>query len=98
MSSQTKITISIYYFVDNFFNNKNYFFESNEFDFILYVYFINVFIKIIFVRNNNKQIVKISRNFRFDYFIEINYFNVFFVNENVENLIMKMSRFIHKTL
>ena len=89
VSLQAKITISIYYFVNNFFKNKNYFFESNEFDFTLYVYFINIFIKIILVRNNNKQIVKISRNFCFDHLIEINYFNIFFVSENVENLIIK---------
>ena len=88
--------ISIHYLVDNIFNDRNYFFESNEIELILYVHFMNIFIEIIFVRNDDKQTVKISRNYRLDYFIELDYSNAFFVNDDNVDLIMKTSRIIHK--
>ena len=96
VSSQSEMIISIHYFVDNIFNNRNYFFESNEIEFILYVHFMNIFIEIIFVRNDDKQIVKISRNYRLNYFIEFDYSNTFFVNDDNVDLVMKTSRIIHK--
>ena len=96
VSSQSKMIISIHYFVDNIFNDRNYFLESNETEFILYAHFMNIFIEIIFVRNDDKQTVKISRNYRLDYFIEFDYFNAYFVNDDNVDLIMKASRIIHK--
>ena len=56
----------------------------------------NIFIEVIFVRNDDKQIVKISRNYRLNYFIELDYFNAIFVNDDNVDLIIKTSRIIHK--
>ena len=88
--------ISIHYFVDNISNDRDYFFESNEIEFILYAHFMNIFIETIFVRNDDKQAVKISRNYRLNYFIEFDYSNAFFVNDDNVDLIMKTFRIIHK--
>ena len=52
--------------------------------------------QIIVVRNDNFKIVKISRNFRLKYLTKINYSNVFFFDDNVVELVMKISRSSHK--
>ena len=96
VSSQSEMIISIHYFVDNIFNDRNYFFESNEIELILYAHLMNTFIEIILVRNDDKQIVKISRNYRLDYLTEFDYSNAFFVNDDNVDLIMKASRITHK--
>ena len=62
----------------------------------MYAYLINASIQIVLIRNDNFKIVKISRNFRLKYLIEMNYSNVFFVDENIVELIMKVSRSSHK--
>ena len=49
--SHSKITFLIHYIV--IFFNKNYFFESNEFNVLFYVHLTNVNFKHIFVRNNS---------------------------------------------
>ena len=90
--------MSIYYFVDNIFIDKNYFFESNKINLTFYFYLINIFIKAIIVRNNNKQTIKIFKNFRLKYFFEINYFNVFIVNLKIVKLTIKVFCSIHKIL
>ena len=90
--------MSIYYFVNNIFINKNYFFELNKINLTLYFHLINIFTKIVIVRNNNKQTIKIFKNFRLKYFFEINYFNVFIVNSKTIELTIKTFRLIYKIL
>ena len=46
----------------------------------MYVYFINVFINVVIVRNNNNVFVKFFKNFRFDRVFEIDFFNVFYID------------------
>ena len=96
VSSQSEMIISIHYLVDNIFNDRDYLFESNETELILYAHLMNTFIEVILVRNDDKQVVKISRNYRLDYLIEFDYSNAFFVNDDNADLIMKASRITHK--
>ena len=90
--------MSIYYFVDNIFIDQDYFFKSNKTNLTLYFHLMNIFIKIVIVRNNNKQTIKIFKNFRLKYFFEINYFNIFIVNSETVELTIKVFCSIHKTL
>ena len=90
------MTIFKHYFVDAILNDKNFLFEFDDINFIIYAYLINASIQIILISNNNFKIVKISRNFRLKYLIEINYSNVFFVDENIIELIMKTFRSLYK--
>ena len=96
ISLDSKMTIFIYYLANAIFNDRDFFFEFDNINFIMYVYLINASIQTILIRNDNFKIVKISRNFRLKYLIEINYSNVFFVDENIVELIMKISRSSHK--
>ena len=73
-----------------------FFFEFDNINFTMYAHLINASIQIVLIRNDNFKIVKISRNFRLKYLIEMNYSNVFFVDENIVELIMKVSRSSHK--
>ena len=96
VSSQSEMIISIHYLVDNISNDRDYLFESNETEFILYAHLMNIFIEAILVRNDDKQAVKISRNYRLDYLTELDYSNAFFVNDDNVDLTMKASRTTHK--
>ena len=71
--------ISIHYLVDNIFNDRDYLFESNETELILYAHLMNISIETILVCNDDKQAVKISRNYRLNYLTELDYSNAFFV-------------------
>ena len=88
--------MSIYYFVNSIFINKNYSFKLNKINLTFYFHLINIFTKIVIVRNNNKQTIKIFKNFRLKHFFEINYFNVFIVNSKTIELIIKVFRSIYK--
>ena len=88
--------MSIYYFADSIFIDKNYFFESNKINLTLYSHLMNIFTKTIIVRNNNKQTIKIFKNFRLKHFFEMNYFNAFIVSSKIVELIIKAFRLIYK--
>ena len=91
-----ELVFSMHYTIVSF--DRNYFFESNELKFSLYVHLINFNIKQIIVRNENNQIVHIFRNYRVDHIIEINYINVFQIHvdeiNHVVDLILR--RFVQK--
>ena len=76
---------------------KFFFFEFNNINFTIYTHLINALIQIVLIRNDNFKIVKISRNFRLKYLIEMNYSNVFFVDDNIVKLIIKTSYSSHKS-
>ena len=96
MSSNSKMTILIYHFVDAIFNDKNFLFEFDDINLTMYVHFMNSSTQIIVVRNDNFKIVKIFRNFRLKYLTKMNYSNVFFVDNDVVELIIKTSRSSYK--
>ena len=85
MSLNSKMTIFIYHFIDAIFNDKIFFFEFNDINFTMYVYFINSLTQIIVIRNNNLKVVKISRNFRLKYLTKINYSNFFSLTTTSSN-------------
>ena len=75
---------------------KKILFELNvDFNFSIYVYFVDIFTIFIFVRNNENQLIKIFKNFRFNRIFEINFFNVFYINndKNIKLFIVKKLKF-----
>ena len=96
MSSNSKMTIFIYYFVDAILNDKIFFFEFDDINLTMYAHFMNSSTQIIVVRNDNLKVVKIFRNFRLKYLTKMNYSNVFFFDDDVVELTIKISRSSHK--
>ena len=97
LSSRTQLIIIVHDFFDELFVNRDFLFEFDDIEFILYAHFVDFFIKIILITNNTNVSIKISRNFRLKKFVELNYFNVFHVDEqNVIELIVRMSIREHK--
>ena len=97
LSSRNQLIISIHQLNDELFNNRDFFFESNNIDFIFYVHLIDSFIKTILIFNDTNQIIKISRNFRLNKLIKIDYSHVFHVDENfVKKLIVHHFKIIHQ--
>ena len=90
------MTIFIHHFVDVIFNDRDFFFEFDNINFTIYAYLMNASIQVVLIRNDNFKVVKILRHFRLKYLIEMNYSNVFFVNENIVELIIKISRSSYK--
>ena len=57
VSFRSEIQISIYYI---FLLNRDFFFKFNNNQLLFYVYFVNIFIIFVIVKNKFDQIVKIS--------------------------------------
>ena len=97
LSSRNQLIISVHQLNDELFDDRDFFFESNDIDFILYAHLIDFFIKTILIFNDTNQIIKIFRNFRLNKLIEIDYSHVFHVDENfVKKLIVRHSKIIHQ--
>ena len=97
LSSRAQLIIVVHNLFDELFVNRDFFFEFDDIEFILYAHFVDFFIKIILITNNTNVSIKISRNFRLKKFVELNYFNVFHVDEqNVIELTVRMSTREHK--
>ena len=97
VSSHAELTISIHNV--NLSKNRNFLFESDDdIELNIYVYMINAIITIILIRNDKNVSIKISKNYRFEHVIEIDFFNVFHIEEfeNVKHLIIKKFKFIHQ--
>ena len=95
VSSQTKLTVFIHNIV---FSNCNYIFEFENANFAIYAHVVNVNIKIILIKNNSNFFMKISRNFRLENLIKMNYFNTYLIDFSVAKLALKRFKFDHKTL
>ena len=93
------MTILIHHFVDELLVNRDFLFESDESNLILYVHIIDVDIKTVLTINDSNSAVKISRNFRLDKLIELNFSQTYHLDEdeNVVELIKRKSKFEHKT-
>lgn len=95
--SRAKMSIVVYY--SNISKNRDFLFESkNNISLAFYVDIIDFFIKTIIARNNINKSMQISRNYRLDYIIEIDYSNVFLIsaNKNIRNFIVKESKTIYQ--
>ena len=99
LSSRNQMTIFIHHFVDELLVNRDFLFESDESNFILYVHIVDVDIKVVLIINDSNHVVKISRNFRLDKLIEFDFSQIYHLNEdeNVVELIKRKSKFEHKT-
>ena len=93
-----ELIFSMHYIIVLF--DRNYLFESNEFNFSFYVHLINFIFKHIVVRNENNQTIHIFRNCRVDYMIKIDFINVFQIHvddvNQIVDLIFRRSIQIHK--
>ena len=99
ISLYSKITVFIYYAILS--NIKNFLFElTNNVNFILFVYIINASIFVVIIKNNNKNFIQISRNFKLKRIIELNFLNVFQMavknSHNVKFLTVKKFKFTHQ--
>ena len=89
---------SMHYITVSF--DRDYLFESNEFNLSFYAHLINFNFKHIVVRNENNHAIHISRNCRVDHMIEINFINVFQIHvddvNQIVDLILRRSIQTHK--
>ena len=76
ISFHTNMIIVVYH-VELSIIKKNFFESNDNFNFILYVYFVDAFIKFIIVRNDKNLSIMIFKNFRFDEIFEIHFFKRF---------------------
>ena len=98
LSLRNQLTISIHQLNDKLFDDRDFFFELNDTNFILYAHMINFFIKAILIFNNTNQIIKIFKNFRLSKLIEFDYFHAFYIDndENFAELIARLFKSAHK--
>ena len=93
--------ILLIYINDIVLNNRNFLFEFDNLNVLLYVYLININFKNIFVKNNNNKTIQISRNYRINRMIKLNFSNVFQMhvdeNNDVAKLAMKKSFLKYKS-
>ena len=99
LSSRIQLIVIIHDFFDNLSFDYNFFFESNDIELILYVYFVDFFTKIILITNNIDQSIKISRNFWLNKLVKLDYFHAFQIQKkNVVELITRILTREHKFL
>lgn len=91
---QSKVFVKIYYL---FIFDCNYFFEFKKILYlIVYIYLVNVFIKVVLIQNKLNNLVYISRNYRLDKLIKIDYSYMYFIEnkkEEIWNLVAKQLKF-----
>ena len=91
ISSHNELMLSMHYTTMSF--DRNYFFESNEFNLSLYVHLIDFTFKHIVVRNESNQTMHIFRNCRIDHMIEIDFVNAFQIHvdetEEIVDLVLR---------
>ena len=79
VSFQSKIIISVHHTIIS--TNKDFLFESDEFNLSLYVHIINSKIKNIVIQNDNVKTVHISKNCKLNHIMKFDYSNVFQISE-----------------
>ena len=95
ISSHSKLAISIHKIVTF---DRDYIFESKKIaNFAVYAHLMNYNIKTILVRNDIHNTVQISRNFRLRNLIEIDFSNAMHVDTDHFDLILKRSKYFHKS-
>ena len=81
LSSRTQLIVVINDLNNNLTFNRDFLFESNDIEFILYAHLIDFFIKTIFVINNIDQFMKNFRNFKLKKLMKFNYINAFLIQK-----------------
>ena len=94
VSSQTKLTVSIHNIIVS---NCNYIFEPENAYFAIYAYVVDANIKVILIKNDFNSIMKISRNFRLENLMKMNYFNACLIDFSPVKLALRRFKFDHKS-
>jgi len=98
ISSRTKMSLVVHHFDVS--KDRDFLFEfENNTILAFYANMINASTKAIIARNDNDKSMQISRNYRLDHVVEINYSNAFVVearNEDVRNLIVRELKITHQ--
>lgn len=96
VSLELKMTILVHH--TSISRDRDFLFESNELNLSFYAHLINFDINDIIVRNENKNVVYLSRNCRLERIIELKFSNVFHLvaNSKVANLILRKTSLKHK--
>ena len=91
--------IFIHHLIDELLVNRDFLFEFDESNLILYVHIVDANIKIVLIINDSNNVVKISRNFRLNKLIEFDFSQIYHLNENenVVELTKRKFKFEHKT-
>ena len=93
VSSRTEISISIHRIS---LSDRDYFFEFAEANFSIYCYIVDTITNVVLIRNDKNKIVKISKNFRLNKFVEFEHFNAFHVNFESSNFVIRRLKSDHK--
>ena len=98
LSSRNQMTIFIHHLVDELLVSRDFLFESDESNLILYAHIIDVDIKVVLTTNDSNSAVKISRNFRLDRLIELDFSQAYHLDEDedVVELTRRRSKSEHK--
>ena len=78
-------------------SERDYIFESADVNFFIYSHLIDITIDAILIRNDNNKKIKISRNFRLNKFVELDYINAFQINHEWSDLALRKSKAQHKS-
>ena len=89
-SEQTIVIHKIFLF------DRHYIFESTETNFSIYLHVVNITINVVLIRNEKDKIVKISRNFRLEKLMKLDYSNAFLINHDLFDLVIRNSKSQHK--
>ena len=93
ISSKSKQTIFIHKIS---LSNRHYIFESANANFSIYSHIVNTITNVILIRNDENKFVKIFRNFHLNKLIKFDYFNVYLINNDLYDLIVRKSKSEHK--
>ena len=94
ISANSEIAISIHRIT---IFDRDYIFESKELiNLSIYAHIIDSNTTTILIRNENDKSIRISKNFRLENLIELNYFNVLQVSTKHSNLALRILKSTHK--
>ena len=96
ISSHFELQIRIHKF--NFFEKRNFLFESKNVDFDVYVHIVRAETSNVLIRNEQSRSFRISRNARLDRIMKMKYSNVYHATDDVIDLVIRKSEFFHRKI
>jgi len=75
VSFRSKIIVFVHH--NSILSDQDFFFESNEFNFLLYAHLVNVESCIILIRNDTNKAMQLFRNYRVERITKLNFLNAF---------------------
>ena len=77
-------------------SNRHYIFESANANFSIYSHIVDTTTNVILIRNDENRLIKIFRNFHLNKLIKLDYFNVYLIDNDLYDLIIRKSKSEHK--